>query len=230
MMEQERTALVIVDAQRGFMPASEGERLGLPGFGELGVEGGEKIITPINALTRYFAANRELIATTQDWHPVDTAHFSDNPNYVNTWPVHCVGGTPGAELAPDLLVAQEDGFAYTFRKGREQITDPTDDTSYTGALAGEVNTNELLPDFLKRKGIKKIVAVGLALGDGVENRLCLDSTAVDLSTEGFEVTVVTDAVEAVLPENRQKSLAAMAVLGIKLATSEEVLNGALRVA
>lgn len=226
-MEQEKTALVIIDAQRGFMPASEGDRLGLPGFGELGVEGGEKIVAPINALTRYFAANRAPITTTQDWHPKETAHFSDTPNYVDTWPVHCVGGTPGAELAPDLLVAQDDTIAYTFRKGRESITDPADDTSYTGALAGEVNTDELLPAFLKRRGVKKIVAVGLALGDGQEDKLCLDSTAVDLRAEDFDVTVVIDAVEAVLPENRQKSLDAMATLGIRLATAEQVLNGAL---
>lgn len=229
-MEKVKAALVIVDAQRGFMPATEGERLGLPGFGELGVTGGEKIIEPINSLTRFFVAQDALVATTQDWHPKETAHFSETPNYVDTWPVHCVGGTPGAELAPDLLVAQDDAIAYTFRKGREAITDPADDTSYTGALAGEVNSDELLPAFLKRRGVKKIVAVGLALGDGQEDKLCLDSTAVDLKAEGFDVTVVTDAVEAVLPENRQKSLDAMAALGIRLATADEVLNGALQIA
>jgi nicotinamidase/pyrazinamidase len=229
-MEQERAALVIVDAQRGFMPAAEGERLQLPGFGELGVDGGEKIVAPINALTRYFNALGADIATTQDWHPTQTAHFGTPPNYVDTWPVHCVAGTPGAELAPDLLVAKDTGLAYMFRKGRESITDPADDTSYTGALAAEVDTEELLPAFLKRRGVKYVVAVGLALGDGEENKLCLDSTATDLQAGGFEVTVVTDAVEAVMPENRKKSLDAMAALGIRLATTEEVLNGALQVA
>ncbi|MCA9309138.1 isochorismatase family protein [Candidatus Saccharibacteria bacterium] len=225
-MEQVKKALVIVDAQRGFMPAYEGERLGLPGFGELGVDGGEAIVAPINALTRYFQAQDQLIATTQDWHPAHTAHFSDEPNFVNTWPAHCVAGTPGAELAPDLLVAQDDTIAYTFRKGKEAIDDPADDTSYTGALADEVTTAQLLPDFLRQQGVEEVVAVGLALGDGDENKLCLDSTAVDLNAAGFNVTVATDAVEAVLPENRQKSLDAMAALGIRLATTEEILNAA----
>jgi len=226
-MKQERTALVIVDAQRGFMPATEGERLGLPGFGELGVVGGEQIVAPINALTRYFNTVGADVITTQDWHPAKTAHFGNPPNFINTWPIHCVAGTPGAELAPDLLVAQDESLAYTFRKGRESITNPVDDTSYTGALAAEVKTEELLPAFFKRRGVKYVVAVGLALGDGNENKLCLDSTATDLFAEGFDVTVVTDAVEAVMPENRQKSLDAMAELGIRLATTKQVLSGVL---
>ena len=223
-MKQAETALIIVDAQRGFMPATEGERLGLPGFGELGVDGGENIVAPINQLTRYFETAGAIIATTQDWHPAKTAHFGSPPNFVDTWPVHCVGGTPGAELAPDLLVAQNENVAYNFRKGQESIVDPADDTSYSGALAPEIETGELLPDFLTRRGVKYIVAAGLALGDGGQNKLCLDSTAVDLKAAGFEVIVAIDAVEAVLPENRQKSLNAMAKLGIRLATTEEILS------
>ena len=227
-MNQTETALVIIDVQRGFMPKPEKAIHDLPGFGELGVSGGEKIVAPINALTRHFANTGAIIATTQDWHPKETAHFSRQPNYTDTWPTHCVGETPGAMLAPNLLVAQNQALAHAFRKGQESITKPTDDKSYTGALATAVETKQLLPEFLKQRGVKYVVAVGLALGDGGKNKLCLDSTAVDLKDEGFEVTIATDAVEAVLPENRQKSLDAMSRLGIKLATTKEILDGEVR--
>jgi nicotinamidase-related amidase len=66
-------AFGLIDAQRGFMPAEEGERLGLPGFGELGVPRGEEIVANANALLSACV----IRFTTQDWHPRETAHFAD---------------------------------------------------------------------------------------------------------------------------------------------------------
>lgn len=219
-----RDALVIVDAQRGFMPETEGERLNLAGFGELGVGGGEKIVEKINALTRALSDRAfGLIATTQDWHPLHTAHISDTPNYVDTWPVHCIAGTPGAELHPDLLVAQDADIATRFIKGDQPSATPADDDSYTGALAYNPETGTKLPEWLEANGAEKVYVAGLALGDGAEHPLCVDSTARDLKAQGFDVTLITDAAEAVVPENRAKCFTAMADLGIRLLTTDQAL-------
>lgn len=220
-----REALVIVDAQRGFMPASEGDRLNLAGFGELGVEGGQTIVDKINALTRSLSNKAlGLIATTQDWHPLITAHISETPNYVDTWPVHCIAGTPGAELHPDLLVAQNTELAQQFIKGDQPSATPADDDSYTGALAYNPKTGVKLPDWLRANGAETVYVTGLALGDGNEHPLCVDSTARDLKAQGFEVSLITDAAEAVLPENRAKCFQEMAIRGIRLLTTEEALQ------
>lgn len=217
-------ALVNVDAQRCFMPAAEGERLGVPGFGELGVEGGELVVAPLNELATAFEAANMPIVYTRDQHPEETAHFSPEPNFVDTWPPHGRAGTPGGDLHPELRIAQEPDLAKGFIKGDVVATSPEDDTSYTGALAHDPETDELMPDYLKRLEVAAVYVGGLALGDGAENMLCVDSTATDLYKAGFEVAVVTDAVEAVLPENRDVCLRNMADLGIRLVTTEEAIT------
>lgn len=221
----ERTSLAIIDAQRGFMPASEGTRLNAAGFGELGVEGGEQIVERINRLTAAIANNAlNRIVTTQDWHPPHTAHFSDEPNYISTWPVHCVARTPGALLHPDLLVVKHPELAERFIKGDQPCEQPQDDTSYTGALARSMRDGRLLPRYLRDESIEKVYVAGLALGDGADHPLCVDSTAIDLKNEGFAVTVVTDAVEAVLPDNKTKCFRELARRGILLETTDEVVR------
>lgn len=216
-------ALIIVDVQRGFMPAAEGERLHAKGFGELGVNGGELIVDKINQLSEQFATNACPIATTQDYHPTQTAHFSQEPNYINTWPVHCVGGTPGAESHPNLRVAN-DINAEHFIKGDVDCTSPEDDTSYTGTLAYQPATGTTLPQWLREQQATDVYVTGLALGDGGDNKLCVDSTAIDLHNQGFDVTLITDATEAVFSENRELCFRQLGLRGIGLATTAIVLR------
>jgi len=221
---KEGTALTIIDAQRCFMPALEGQRLGVEGFGELPVEGGELIVPNLNNLTHEFRRRMLPVATTQDWHPEVTAHFADEPNYVDTWPKHGRADTPGAELHPELYVTYINNTIPHFKKGMEAATSPADDTSYTGALAVDLKTGTTLPEWLEQKQVTHVVLGGLALGDGKDNPLCVDSTALDLRRLGYEVTVVTDAVEAVLPENRQKCFTNLGAVGVRLATTNEVIG------
>lgn len=211
-------ALAIIDAQNDFIN------------GSLAVSGAEKIIDPINQLTREFGHYGLLIVTTQDYHPKDTAHFADEPNYVNTWPRHCVAGTHGAELHQDLEVAQHNALATRFLKGMEPCKTPEDDTSYTGVLAKNPELGIYLPDWLEQHGITEVDVVGLALGDGDENPLCVDSTAINLRELGYKVNVVTDAVEAVLPENRAKCFENLAKKGIQLVTLRETLTNLAKAA
>lgn len=216
-------ALAIIDAERCFFPETEGERLGVEGFGELGVPGGEKIVGPINKLTTMAIGEFLPIVYTVDQHPMETGHFSEDPNFVNTWPPHGRAGTPGGELHPDLLIARHSSVSGRFIKGDVVAAGPEDDTSYTGRLAHDPDTGELMFDSLRRHKATEIYVAGLALGDGAENMLCVDSTATDLKKAGFEVTVVSDAVEAVLPENRELCFKNMGDLGIRLLTTAEVL-------
>src|SRR5437879_3300786 len=126
---EKQYALGIIDAQRGFMPAEEGGRLDKLGFGELPIPHGERIVPNINQLIGEFTAKQLAVFTTQDWHPLETAHFSDDPNFNTTWPVHCVQRTPGAELHPEI----EYGFSVKqFLKGFEPLKNGADDTSYSG--------------------------------------------------------------------------------------------------
>lgn len=208
-------ALGIIDGERCFFPKQEGYRLNLPGFGELGVEGGEKIIDPINLLTHYFRRYNRYIFDTRDQHPEETAHF-------DIWAKHGVANTPGGELHPDLLIAQHPSIVEDFIKGDVVAKTPEEDTSYTGALAHNTE-GLLLPDALRQRNINSVTLTGLALGDGAERKLCVDSTAVDLFNDGFDVTVVSDAVEAVFPEDREVCLQRMGAMGIKIATTAEVL-------
>lgn len=217
-------ALLIIDMQRGFMPASEGERLGEAGFGELPVAGGELLIPKINELTMAFQGlRRNHVDWTRDAHPHQTAHFSEDPNYIDTWPPHCVFGTAGSELHPDLYIAQH-GMFPGYLKGEQPCESPADDDSYSGALARNPFSGKLLPDELRANGIDTVTITGVALGDGAEHKLCVDSTAADFHNLGFNVTVVTDATEAVLPENKEICFRNLGDMGIRLATTEEVLN------
>ncbi len=233
-------ALVIVDAQRGFMPAEEGERLGVAGFGELPVPNGQSIVRPINGMTGIFLDHGMPIATTQDNHPEETAHFSAEPNFIDTWPAHCIAGTPGAELHPELLAATHQRVAH-FVKGDVSAKTPENDDSYTGVLAHRFDfepifglpkpdaeshpalesIREMLPDYLRKLNAMSAYVCGLTVGK--ERPLCVDSTAIDLKKQGFEVTVVTDAVEAVVPEDFDACMQNLGDLGIRLMNSHEVV-------
>jgi nicotinamidase/pyrazinamidase len=225
-------ALVIIDAQRGFMPAEEGERLGVPGFGELTVPNGQNVVPPLNRLTVMFAARNLVVATTGDSHWEGTAHISEKPNFIDTWPEHCMEGTPGAELHPELIAGYMP-LEHHFIKGDVVAATPEEDDSYTGFLAHyrqQRGLNIPLPNYLRNgHGVKTTYLGGVALGDGDQHPLCVDSTAIDFHNDGFEVVVITDAVEAVVPENRELCFHNLSKLGIRLATSDEVAAEVLQV-
>ena len=210
-----KTALGIIDAQRGFMPAEEGERLGLPGFGELGVPNGEKIIPNINRLLGAAAAAKCALFTTQDWHPESTAHFADQPNFTTTWPRHCVRNTPGAQLHPDIQ--WNDGIRM-FQKGEEKLIRGEDDTSYSGMNAQNEMYGQKVPEYLANRNITELVLGGLALD------YCVKATALDARAAGYEVTVVTDATAPVTPETGRQALIELEEAGVRLATTAELLE------
>jgi nicotinamidase/pyrazinamidase len=210
-----KTAFGLIDAQAGFMPAEEGERLGVAGFGELPIANGEKIVPNVNALLGAFAVRNLDIFTTQDWHPENTAHFADNPNFSTTWPRHCVADTPGAALHSDIQVPDT---AVAFKKGYEVLEDGAEDTSYTG-YNGINESGETLRDWLQSRGTTEVVLGGLALD------YCVKATALDLRQKlGLDVVLVTDATKAVAAETGAASLEELEAAGVKFLTTAELLE------
>jgi nicotinamidase/pyrazinamidase len=217
-------AVIIVDAERCFYPAIEGERLQQPGFGALGVSGAELVTQKLNQITNTAIKSGLEIVHTLDKHPPKTAHFADEPNYINTWPVHGVDGTDGSLLHPELLIATNTALSTEFIKGDVVAASPQEDTSYTGALAHKRGETQTLPEYLKKRGITAVIIGGLAIGDGKEFPLCVDSTAIDFNKLGFDVMVLTDATEAVLPQNRDICFKNLGAMGIRLTTTAEAIE------
>jgi nicotinamidase/pyrazinamidase len=148
-------ALLIIDVQNDFTPG-----------GALGVPDGDAVIAHINEL---IASGRfARVFATRDWHPPDHGSFetADPPG---PWPVHCVQGTPGAELHPDL---DHDGIHAVIDKGRHPATEGYSAFDATG-----------LADRLRAEGIDAVTIVGLATD------YCVRASALDALREGFEVTV-----------------------------------------
>jgi nicotinamidase/pyrazinamidase len=217
-------ALVIVDAQRCFMPSEEGLALNAEGFGELPVPNGQTIVHPLNKLTLAALIEHTPVLTTQDQHPDITAHFSDNPNFIDTWPVHGRKGTPGGELHPDLLAAIDPNVVH-FIKGDEAAKSPAEDTSYSGAVAHHINPetgeDETLPDYLHRLDVLHVYIGGLTIGK--DRPLCVDSTAIDLHNQGFNVHLVTDTITALVPGDKDEILYNLKNQGMKLTDSRDAV-------
>lgn len=155
-------ALIIVDLQNDFLPS-----------GRLPVANGDRIIPVVNRLA---ALPFQAVVATQDWHPQDHCSF---PAQNGPWPVHCVQGTEGAELAALL---RPEPLTAIFRKGMTQDVD-----SYS-AFADNAGQNPTgLKGFLQERGITRIFVCGLAYD------VCVSHTARDGMALGFETCVVADA-------------------------------------
>lgn len=172
-------ALIVVDVQNDFC---EG--------GSLAVEGGAGIAHDITAFLHKTNSDYDVIVFTRDWHINPGAHFASNvkdldaPDYVNTWPDHCVASTPGAELHPNLMLPMR---AIEFRKGQYAA-------SYSG-FDGQNLNDESLEYFLKLKRITHVDVCGLALD------YCVRATAEDALQHDYDTSIIADLTAAVNPDN-----------------------------
>src|SRR4051794_36523812 len=132
-------ALVIVDFQNDFNPG-----------GALAVEHGNEIADRINALAG--SGEFDLVVATRDWHPADHGSFTEQGG---TWPVHCVAGTPGAELHGALDAGRVD-----------IIVDKGQDPALPGYSGFEQTP---LEELLRDHGIDEVTVVGLATDYCVKN-------------------------------------------------------------
>lgn len=191
------TALIVVDVQNDFADPA----------GSLSVKGGDAVVPVINGEIEMAASAGATIVATQDWHPESTPHFQKDGGI---WPVHCVGGTWGAELHPELRLP--DG-APRVRKGSNG------EDGYSGFTMRDPTTGEEMPTeldgLLRDKGIDRVVVVGLATD------YCVSATALDASRLGYETSLLTDAVAAVdlQPGDGDRALEAMRDAGVAMSQS-----------
>ena len=168
-----RTALVVVDLQNDFTDPAGG----------LWVAGGEGIVPTVNAHVREAIEEGALVVATQDWHPESTPHFAKDGGI---WPVHCVGGTWGAELHPAFELPTD---APRVRKGTNG------EDGYSGFTMRDPATGEEVPTelegLLREHGIERVVVCGLATDH------CVKATALDAVRLGFETVVLAEACAAV---------------------------------
>lgn len=181
------TALIIVDVQNDFC---EG--------GALGAEGGH---AAAQAIAEYVSAGADdYVVTTQDWHIDPGTHFSSEPNFTTTWPVHCAADTEGAQFAPELKPALESVDA-RFLKG--QYSD-----GYSGFDGEEADSGESLAAWLRDRDVTHVSVCGIATD------YCVRATALSAVDEGFEVRVLEDLCAGVAPETTKAAQTELAERGV----------------
>ena len=189
-----RTALVIVDMQNDFADPAGG----------LSVHGGANLVPIINAEIAMARASEAMIVFTQDWHPESTPHFAKDGG---AWPVHCVGGTWGAELHPDL---DRDAVAVAprVRKG------VNGEDGYSGFATRNPITDESAPTELE--GLLRDAAVERVIVCGLATDYCVKATALDAARLGFETAVLLDAMRPVNlePGDEHRAIEEMTAAGI----------------
>jgi nicotinamidase/pyrazinamidase len=185
-LDPRRDALIIVDVQNDFCPG-----------GALAVPRGDQVISAINRLLTY----SWLAVATKDWHPPDHCSFQAQGG---PWPPHCVQGTPGAELHPELNAAN---IGVILTKGSRPERD---------AYSGFDGTD--LAKILRDRGVTRVVVCGLATD------YCVSATARDALREGFEVLVPEDAIcgVEVNPGDSQRAIAELKTAGARFISSADL--------
>lgn len=185
-------ALFVVDVQNDFT-----ER------GALGVIGGDEVAERITRFLAAHAVEYEIIVASRDWHDGDNdngGHFSAAPDFVDTWPVHCVGGTYGAQYDD---VFDTSAVTHHLKKGQGRPA-----YSLFEGVAGDGTT---AGELLERHGIVDIDVVGLATD------YCVRASALDAIAHGRRVRVFTDLVAGVHADSSRAALAEIARAGAQLA-------------
>ncbi len=190
------SALFIIDVQNDF---TEG--------GALGVDGGAAVAAGISRYLDEHPGKYDVVLASRDWHDGSNdngGHFAteEAPDFVATWPPHCVAGTPGAEYHPDLDT--EDVHVH-IRKGQGQ-------PAYS-IYEGETPEGVPLPEVLAEHGVTEVDVVGIATD------YCVRASALDALHDGKRVRVLTDLVAGVAPETSTAALAELESEGVEVTHS-----------
>ena len=177
-------ALLVVDVQNDFC---EG--------GSLAVAGGADVAARIGALLADH--DYDLVVATRDHHIDPGDHFSDEPDYVDSWPPHCVVGTSGVDFHPALTPRP---FAAEFLKGE-----------YSAAYSGFEGYSDgvKLEDWLRDAGVDTVTVCGLTTD------YCVRETALDAAAAGFSTNVLMDLTAAVAPERLEDTLLVLEAAGVE---------------
>jgi nicotinamidase/pyrazinamidase len=180
-----KRALIVVDVQNDFC---EG--------GSLPVAGGAEVAHKISTLLHHWT-NQDPKAP--DYHVDPGDHFSSDPDFVHSWPRHCVVGTDGVAFHPNL---DPQPFDAIFRKGEHAA-------AYSG-FEGKDHDGTGLAEWLRSHEVTDVDVCGIATD------YCVRATALDAVREGFAVRLLTDLCVGVAPESSRAALAELEDAGAAL--------------
>jgi nicotinamidase/pyrazinamidase len=178
-------ALVVVDVQNDFC---EG--------GSLAVAGGAAVASAISARLR--SGSWDHVVATRDHHIDPGGHFAPEPDFLETWPAHCVVGTGGVELHPNL--------------DRGPIEAIFDKGEYAAAYSGFEGSADgvSLADWLRGQGVDAVDVVGIATDH------CVRATALDAVGNGFATRVLLDLTAGVAEASTEAALEQLRTAGVEL--------------
>jgi len=189
-----KQALIVVDVQNDFC---EG--------GSLSVAGGAGIASDIAVVLHHWtrkdpkAPAYDVVVATKDHHIDPGAHWSSEPDFVDTWPVHCRVGTEGEAFHPNL---DPQPFDAIFRKGEHEA-------AYSG-FEGRSTDGTPLAEWLRGHGVEQVDICGIATDH------CVRATALDAVSNGFTTRVLLELCAGVAPDSTERALTEMRQAGISL--------------
>jgi nicotinamidase/pyrazinamidase len=188
-------ALIVVDVQNDFC---EG--------GSLAVAGGADVAAGVTDLIGETAGSYRHVVATRDHHIDPGGHFSAHPDFVTSWPVHCVAGTEGVGFHPNFAPAVASGAVdAVFDKGAYAA-------AYSG-FEGQDENGVSLADWLRERQIAEVDVVGIATDH------CVKATALDAARAGFTTRVLLKLTAGVAPETTERALGELRGAGVELVDS-----------
>jgi nicotinamidase/pyrazinamidase len=184
-------ALFIIDVQNDF---TEG--------GALGVNGGSAVAAGISEFLANNPDRYDVVFASRDWHDGDNdngGHFDAEPDFVDSWPVHCVSGTSGADYHPSL---NQSAIDVHVRKGQGR-------PAYS-IFEGTTDDGETLPESLASHGVTEVDVAGIATD------YCVRASALDARAAGLTVRLLTDLVAGVAAESSAAAIDELAAHGVEL--------------
>ena len=189
-------ALIIVDVQNDFC---EG--------GSLAVAGGSGVARAITSYLAEHAGSYDHIVATRDHHIDPGTHFSEHPDYLNSWPPHCVVGTKGLDFHPDLDLARAEAV---FSKGEYAA-------AYSG-FEGRDPDGMPLADWLRARGVTDVEIAGLTTD------YCVRTSALDAVREGFGTRVLMGMTAGVSAATTERTLEELRAARIEMYGTPVVLG------
>jgi nicotinamidase/pyrazinamidase len=190
-------ALIVVDVQNDFC---EG--------GSLAVAGGAGVAAAITGYLTAAASGYAHVVASRDYHIDPGSHFSDHPDFANSWPPHCVAGSPGAGFHPALDTSR---LRAVFLKGAHAA-------AYS-AFEGTDEAGNGLEDWLRDRDVDALDLVGIATDH------CVKATALDGARRGFATQVLLGMTAGVAQATTQAALAELRDAGVALAGTPVVAAG-----
>ncbi|HET7739684.1 MAG TPA: isochorismatase family protein [Mycobacterium sp.] len=184
-------ALIIVDVQNDFC---EG--------GSLAVDGGADVARKLTDLLRdhTFRADYDHVVATMDHHIDPGEHFSEHPDFQDSWPPHCVVGTAGADFHPAFDASAVEAV---FHKGHYSA-------AYSGFEGAHAEDGTGLADWLRQRGVDAVDVAGIATD------YCVKATAADAVAAGFTTRVLLDLTAGVSPTTTAQAVDALRASGVAI--------------